>query len=368
MRARSARWDAAVAQSHALAVRVDVLYNRAILAQGLTVGDGTVTLDRTGAILGSLNIELIEPTRLPTVNSGGILSPYGYELAVYRGIDYEDGGLPELQALGVFPIQETGIDGVTLAAQIQANDRSQLVIDAAFEQDYQIAAGTNYATAIQAVIGAGVPGLTYQFASTTFTTPLLTYGAKTSRWDAAREMAKSIGMRVSFNGDGVCVLKLEPTLANATPLWSAVEGNGGVLTAARLTLRRGPIKNRIIATGENASNTTVYRGVATDNNPVSPTFYGPGFARKPGFYASPYITSTAQANAAAAAILGASLGAGRSVDATAVPNTAIEAGDPGLITRLAIGVNEIHIPDVITIGLGANGLMQMSTRASQDAA
>lgn len=363
MQTRSARWDAAIASSHRVITQCDVLFNRATVVSSLNVVGGQITLDRTASILGRLSIELAEPTRVPTV-SGGVLTPYGYELAVRRGIAYPD-GTTELMALGVFPIQASKTDD-TLQTSITALDRSQQVVDARFEDDYSIAAGTNYGTAIAAMVAAGVSGLTYVFTSTGFTTPLLTFTAQSNRWEAAQGMAKSIGCELYFDGLGQCVLRPEPS-PSATAVWTVAEGAGGVLVSSSLALDRQGAYNRVIASGGNGSTTTVYRGIATDNNSSSPTYYFGPFGKKPRFYSSPFIASNAQADSAAAAILTAGLGLGRSLDLSAVPNPAVEPGDPIQVTRTLLGINEVHIPDVITIGLGANQAMTMATRARQTA-
>lgn len=361
MQARSARWDTAVLASHVVTTQCDVIFDRATVVTPLQVVGGSVTLDRRASILGRLTIDLAEPARIPTV-SGGVLTPYGYELAVSRGIRYPD-GTTELMPLGVFPIQVSKVDDTSLTS-IQAYDRAQLVSDARFEDDYSIAAGTNYATAIQTMISVAVTGLTFLFSSTAYTTPLLTFTAKDDRWKAAQEMAKAIGCELFFNGAGQCVLRPEPA-ADAVPVWTVSEGAGGALVRAAIALDRAPAYNRVIASGSSATAAAVYRGVATDNNPASPTYYLGPFGRKPRFYSSPFITSNAQATTAAQGILTAGLGLGRSVDLSAIPNPAVEPGDPIRVVRAQLELDEVHIPDVITFGLGAETAMTMSTRARQ---
>lgn len=362
MRARSSRWDAAIVNSHRIAVAVDILLGGVTITEGLAVQSGRVELDRTAAILGRCDISLAEPTRIPS-SSGGELSPFGYEARVRRGIVYPDGST-ELQSLGVFPIQRSATDGVSLLTQITAFDRAQRVKDARLEDDYQIAAGTNYATAIHDLIDAGVPGLTYAFATTTFTTPLLTFAAQSDRWDAARGMAKAIGCELYFDGDGVCKMRLEPS-ASAAPVWTVAEGAGGVLLGAALSLDRAGAYNRVVATGENATLGTVPRGVATDDDPASPTYYFGTFGKKPRFYKSPFMATDAQCTTAADSILRANLGVASAVSFSAVPNEALEAGDPVQIRRAALGVDEVHLFDVLRFELGPDGDMSGQSRASQ---
>ncbi len=359
MQACTAAFDAAVKRAHTIAIQVNVLLNRTPVVSGLKVTDGSVTLDRTAAIRGRCSISLAEPLLIPT-SSGGPLTPYGYELAIGRGVTYPDGSR-ELMPLGVFPIQTSALDGVTLITAIEANDRAQLVSDARLEDAYAIAAGTNYATAIHDLIAAAVPGLTYQFMTTSYTTPDLVFEAQADRWDAARNMATSIGAELYFNGSGHCVLRPEPGFSSV-PVWAISEGEGGLLVAAALAMDRGPAYNAVIATGENTALTTVPRGVWYDLDPTSPTFYNGPFGKKPRFYASAFITTPEQALSAATSIGQSQQGVARSLTFGSVPNPALEPGDCVEFTRTAIGINECHSLDSITFGLAADGAMTGTSR------
>lgn len=361
MRARSPRWLAAVRRPHSVAVQVDVLYNRVVLLAGLAVADGSVTLDRGAAQLSRCDVVFVEPTRIR--GAAGPLSPFGYEVAIKRGIRYSD-GTTELMPLGVFPIQTSDSDGVTLGTRISAVDRSQLVIDARLEDDYQIAAGTNYADAIRDLIRAGVDGLTYSFASTIYTTPLLTFPAQSDRWELARQMATAIGFEVFFDGEGRCVLRPELAFtAGSTPVWDLTDGDDGVMLSVQLSQDRGPAFNRVVVTGQNSSLGFIPRAVWTDSSPVSPTQYNAlRFGRKPRFYSSPFVSTDAQAQSAADA-LGARLqGVAASVNFAAVPDPAVEAGDVILVERGALGLRELHVIDTLQIGLSAAGQMAGTSR------
>lgn len=359
MRARSPDFDAAVTRSHEIAVRVHVLYNRVPVAHDLRLTAGTVTLDRTAAQRGRCDVTLAEPLEIPTA-TGGLLTPYGYELAVSRGVRYPSGAV-EVLPLGVFAIQTSALDGVTRLTALQGIDRSQMVVDARLEDAVAIAAGTNYATAIRDIIAAAVPGLTYTFAATPYTTPALVFEAQADRWSVALNMATSIGCELYFDGTGVCVLRPEPTFS-AVPAWTLSEGEGGLLTGAVLSMDRAPAYNRVIATGENTSLGTVPRGVWTDTDPSSPTFYDGGFGHKPRFFPSSFITTPAQAASAAASIGSAQKGVARSLSLSAVPQPALEPGDLVLVKREAIGVNEVHALDSVTYGLTADGPMTAASR------
>jgi hypothetical protein len=359
VRTASEAFANAISASHQLASRVDVLFDREVIAEGVPVVAGQVTYDRTAARLARLSITIADPLRVP-VAADDILTPFGYELLVWRGVQLPTG--PELVPLGVFPIQASSVDGVTLVSSLTAEDRSRLVSDARFEDDYQIAAGTNYATAIEDLIADGVSGLEYLFPSTTFTTPLLTFAAQEDRWEKAQQMARAIGMELLFDGLGRPLMRPEPTFSSEPVAWIT---EGVNMTGANVSLTRDGAYNRVIAAGRNASLGAQYRGVATDDDPSSPTYYFGPFGKKPRFFYSEFIASDAQAESAAAAILAGNIGVARSVDFSAVPDPRIECSDVVQITRSALGIDDLHIIDQLTIGLGADSSMSGQSRTQQ---
>ena len=357
VRTATGGFAAAVAGSHQMVTRVDVLLAGATVAEDIAVIAGEVTHDRTAAHLGRLVASFAEPDLVPSNIGVGVLTPYGYELKVWRGIELGDG--PELLPLGVFPIQQAIVDGVTLVTTVTAEDRSRRVSDARFEDDYQIAAGTNYATAIEALIDDGVPGLTYNFPSTTHTTPLLTFAAQSDRWEAAQKMASSIGQDIYFDGDGNCTMRDEPAISTE-PVMSITEAAN--LVAAELALDRATAYNRVVATSTNAATGAVYTGTATDDDPTSPTYYSGPFGAKPRFYYSEFLASDAQAASAAAAILAANQGVARATRFAAVPDPRLEAGDVVWVTRDALNIDQKHVVDAVTLSLAADGPMTVTSR------
>lgn len=364
MQLHSDRWAAAIVESHAVVVAADCLLAGSLVAEGLALTSGSVVLDRTAQIRGRLSATLVEPLRLPG-SSLDTLGPGGYELAIRRGIRYADGS-EEFMPLGVYPIQQATLSD-RLVTSVSAMDRAQTVADARLEADYVIAAGTNYATAIAALLLDGVPWLTLAFPSTTYTTPALTFPAQTDRWKAAQDMAKSIGCELHFDGLGRCVMSVEPDPNTTQPVWAIAEGPRGTLTAATFDRDRASAYNRVIAYSVNPGGAAVYRGVATDSTPSSPTYYFGPFGRKPRFFASEFIGSDAQALSAAQSILNANLGVARGVSLDAVPNPALEPGDAITVTRAAMGVvDEVHLIDALSIDLSASGRMSLTSRARRE--
>jgi hypothetical protein len=215
------------------------------------------------------------------------------------------------------------------------------------------------------MISDAVPGVEFLYPSVPFETPLLTFAAGDDRWEKAQRMARDAGYEVLFDGLGRNVLRAEPTFS-ATPVAAISEGVN--MTGANVALDRSTAYNRVIATGRNASTGEVYTGVATDDDPGSPTYYYGPFGKKPRRFFSEFLGSDAQAESAARAILSANLGVSRSVDFAAVPDPRLECSDVVQITRSALGVDDLHIIDQLTIGLGADATMTGQSRTQQVAA
>lgn len=358
MRSASDAFSRVIAKSHQSVTRADILFDRSVIAQGVAVVDGRISYDRTAARLAALDCTIADPVRIPT-SSSDVLTPFGYEVRVWRGI------AGELLPLGTFPIQSSAVGAIDLLTSIRALDRSQLVSDARFEDDYQIVAGTNYATAIEDLISDGVDGLEFLFPSITFTTPLLTFAAQDDRWEAAQKMARSCGMEILFDGLGRCVMRPEPTFDTTPVATIAVAAN---MIDSAVSLDRATAYNRVIAVSSNAGTGDQYRGVATDDDPASPTYYFGPFGRKPRFYASEFIASDAQAESAAAAILASNLGVAKTVNISAVPDPRLECSDVVQVTCPELDLDDLHIIDTLTIGLGPEEPMTGTVRAQEGVA
>lgn len=366
MRPASAAFAAAISESHQIATLVEVLIDGEPDTNPITAAvAGTVTLDSTAAIRGRLDLTIIDDGTLGLVptSSSSRLAPYGNELRVSRGVTYPD-GTTELVRLGVYRLNDVNVNDAATGLEITVTglDRAARIIDARFEEPYQIAQGTNYTTAITAVLQDAWSEITTSFATTTRTTPQLIAEEGSDRWAFAQDMAASIGMALYFDGDGTCVLG--PVSASAEAVATLAEGAGGVLIQdARRWTREGSF-NRVIATGENTGETAPARGVATDDDPSSPTYYLGPFGRVPRFYVSPFITTDAQAADAAAALLERERGTTQHVEFGTLVDPRLEPGDVVQITRARAALNEAHAIDTLTIPLDAAGVMTGRTRAT----
>lgn len=372
MRPVSTAYRAAIGQSHDAALKIEVLKAGVVIDTLTAIGaeqgaavSGTVTLDARAASRGRFECSLVDDGTLGLVptTAASLLAPYGNELKVYRGLVLPSGVI-ETPSVGVFRIDAANIEDTAdgLAISLSGLDRSARVIDARFEEPYEVAAGTNVETAIRNVVTVAIPDVVTVFPGVTFVTPQLRAEEGADRWKFAQDIATASGLELYFDGDGA--LRLAPA-ASGDAVATIAEGEGGVLlSAARGWVREGTY-NAVIATGENTGEAAPARGVARDLDPLSPTyFYGP-YGKVPRFFASQFIATNAQAQAAAQAMLERELGTTQTVRFGAIVDPSLEPGDTIRVTRQRSGIDEENTVDSLVVPLGVDQPMTGSTRARQ---
>lgn len=349
--------------SHSMIARADILNRGALVAEDLPIVGGKVTLDSGAGIRGRCDLQIAGSDWVPLVPSDP-LAPYGNEIRVKRGVRYPNGD-EELISLGIFRIDETPIEDPGGRIKVVGYDRSITVRDARLEAPYIVTAGTEWTAAITTLVDgsgwwtSGYP-LRKVTAASTSVAPLTVAAEQEDRWKLVTAWATAIGYEAWFDGDGALRLLPVPKYDRLSPVFTIDDGSTGVMITAGRKWKRTGIFNRVIAIGETA--TGVYRGVATDDNPASPTYYYGSFGRVPRWYASPLITSAAQAKTAAEAILRRSLGQSSEVKFTSLTNPALEPGDLITVRRTSLGIDTDFIVDSVEIPLDAAVAQTMKVR------
>lgn len=362
MRPVSDRFLAEVRRSHRVYVEAWLWPAGGTDAVRIPITDGSVTLDATAAVRGRCDIQVEHADWIPNT-AGDRLSPFGAEIEIRRGVIYSD-GTTESVALGRFGIEgaEVSDDGTGAGVRVEAMDRAERMSKAKFEDVYQVASGTDFTKAILDLAQEAFPAVPYMdgflAASPISLGRPVTAQPGDDRWEFMQGLATALGMVLYFDGDGVLTLR---AYAAKGPVLELVEGEGGVLLSASRSWSRTSAFNRVIVTGESTTS-NVYRGVATDLEPSSPTYYYGPFGRCPEFRTYPDIVSDTQAETVAASILAQHIGTASTVSFGMVPNPALEPEDTILISRPSIGVDENHIIDSLTIGLAATEQMSGTTR------
>lgn len=364
MQTISAAFAAALKKSHQIVTKAEILVGGRVSGEIRTLVGGEVQIERNAAVRRRCSVEIADPTgTLVPSSSGSLLTPYGNEIKLYRGIRLATGD--EYVPLGVFRISKVKVsdqgDGLHLA--VQGYDRSRSIARGRLTAPYMITAGTNYGTAIQNLIGYVRP-TTFNFVTTTATTPTLTFLEGDDPWKKAQEMAEAIGCEIFFDADGVCRMV---TVSNSSAsVWSYAEGAEAMFLSIDRDLDDETTYNGVICTGESPDLAAPVRAESWDQNTASPTYYLGPYGKVPFFMSSPYVRTQAQAQAAADGRLLKVLGATESLAFSSIVNPAHDAGDAVSVVRARSGVgttNPTYVLDDLTIPLEAS--REMTARVRQ---
>lgn len=377
MRPVSPAFQAAVTSSHAIVSRVRVLEVPGTMSanpagRDLNIIDGTVTLDGTAGVRGSIDVLVEEPW--PDTATVQDLVPYGTEVAVSRGVIFGNGVI-ERCPLGIFRLTiSEQQDAPKGTIRLTGQDRMQAIIDGDLESPTTYAATALVGAVVEALVQEVLPGQLIEWDDATVTAQL---GVKTivqeDRFAFLDDLVRSFGKIWYFDHRGILIVKTPPD--PAVPVLTVASGpETGVLTAISRILTRENVYNAVVATGESLDSIAAKRAVARDTNPASVTFWGGPFGKVPLQYSSPKIRTDAQALAAANAELSKVTGLPYTIDFQMVPNPALEPFD---VVSVVYPLNlentphvrtETHVLDQLVIGLGADQGMSAACRLTTNPA
>lgn len=366
----SERFRAAVRQSHRVVVSAAAYVDDSFVAD-LYPTDGRVSIDSRRAVRRTLSMSLVDEDGTLVPGPGGttgVLSPFGTEIQVFRGVRYTD-GTEEMVPLGVFVItsvQITENDGGR-QIRVEGSDRSIRIQRARFTDPYQIATGTSVETAVGDLLRNRWADVVVDFPATgaTVGARTLAAGGDTDPWKAAVEIAEAAGFDLAFDADGVVRMRTIPDPTETDPDETYEDGTDAVLLDVARGIDTGNTYNGVIATSQASDVDTPVRAEAWDDNPDSPTYrYGP-FGQVPRFYASSYIRDTTQAATAAAAQLQRELGRAESVEWSQIVNPAHDALDVVRLSRPALTLDAVLVIDRLEVPLDAGGQMKAVARVRE---
>lgn len=329
----------------------------------LPISGGDVEFDGTAKIRGNLQLaipgidEQNGQSRWPRRPSD-LISPYGHEVFVRRGVDIG----PEIlwTPLGYYriqaPEQDDAPDG---AIRIMGLDRMAGIVDGRLLEPREYDADQTVSAVVADLVTEIYPEAVIAFDSGGSDPLGRQVIAEESRYEALWDIVTSLGKIVYWDGTGI--LRIETAPEEDEPVWEVAAGADGVLLTASRRLTREGIYNAVVAEGEGTDAANPVRAVAFDSGPNSPTRFGGPFGRVPRFYSSPLLTTITEASAAAQSLLRRSLGAPYSVDFGAVVNPTLRPYDPVRIT-LRDGTREVHVMERVRIPLRAEVHMTGATR------
>ncbi len=360
----SSLWAPALTGSHQIALTVEVWRGGVRLAttadNSFQVSGGSVSATARNRVRRTATITV--PESYYPGSASDLLTPYGTELRIWRGINY--GSATETP-----PVFRGRIDTVDDRArydglaEIACSDPGADLNDARFETPRAALAGISTT--------AEITGLLVETGATVLneTSRDGTIGPGLS-WDRDRgqavdDLATSIGVDVWAGPDGTWHITSPPTL-DQPAVWTLTDGANGTVVSDQRTVSRRGVYSTVVVVLERADGSTPSQVVVADTDPTSPTYVGGPFGRVPRFYRSPLIANNTQALLAGQALLQRSTGLTRTRQITCVPNPALEVGD-----RIDISVGgqlEQHLVDSFELPLGVdNPAMTIVTRLAKPA-
>lgn len=362
----------AVSSSHLAIASAEMWFGDTDLGE-LPISTGSVSIDATRATLRTCSLTVSPDSSRPLSEFYGLLSSYGVEVRLSRGIREITGdssASDTLVPLGVFLVTDLDYDEAGMSLTLSGSDRSLRVSRARLVDPYTIAAGTALAQALSDLLHDRWGACPVGFTSTDTggaTVPaqvVLDAGESSDPWAGAQALAQAAGFNLYFDTNGLARLRIPPDLARAQADYTYANGEAAVVIDSTVHLSYDKTYTGVVASGEGTGVATPLRSVAWDTDPSSPTYYLGPAGMVPYFYSSPLLTTQAACDAAAATLLSSVTGKSEQVAWTQVVNPMHDAWDVVDITHPDGSVHR-YLLDQITMPLSAADPMSATARETQ---
>lgn len=336
----------------------------------LAADPGSISVDETASVLRSCTLnfapDAADALRPLVPMLGGPVEPTGNEAEVWIDLLLPDGTTESIPqgwfGLRTPSARDTGGALVTVTGR----DRSQRIIDAVLTAPYDVPSGTNVATAIHDLIDAAVPNLTYVGFETTSTpystTATLHFADGDNRWTHAQDMAASAGKELRFDPNGQLQLRDVPDPSSSPTAWSYIDGSTNLAEEVVQTLDADSTYSHAAVVSQPLDGTAPLRSDVYDTDTTSPTYYLGPFGDRVTRLVSSYISTQAQADAAAAALLRRNNGLIEDVSFVSLPVVVLEEEDVVYVERTTLGIASFYVLSRFPIPLGP-ATMQITARS-----
>lgn len=361
----------ALTRPHTVYNRVDVLDRQGnILLSGLPFIDGSVRATLTSRVARALTMS-VDRSWFPllpngAVDTGGLLTPFGNRLKVYRGITYGDGSTAS------FPIFYGRIEKVQMSRNgtvaVSGNDLAADIVDAQFESPQSSVPSNTISTEFRRLIRDALPDATFGTSDLTgIKIPPLAW--QSDRAQALDDMSATVAMLWYPLADGSFVQKFVPwTTPGLTAQvafsdgTNAAPGVNNAIADWTISVSREGVYNSVVFASERQDGSAPVYAVVRDTVDGSPTNYLGNFGRKPLLIQNQTALSQSQCVAAARSALKAATAITQVWDPVSiVPDASLELGD--LITMKAEGASSTQVVVGFTLPMRETGDMQLSLRA-----
>jgi len=359
-----------VRRSHKSVIVVDV-YRAGVKVSTIRPNDGSVTVDSRRTVRRTLSMNVVDPDGDLTPSQSaatGLLTPFGTELFVYRGVEYGNGTV-ELAPVGVYVLTQVTVqedsDGRVL--DLQASDRSIRVSRNKFLDPYQISNGVTLEAGLTGLLRDRWVDVETDFPATGVVLPDVVIESKSNSdpWVAATSIAEAFGYDLAFDADGVARLRLVPDVLTDDPVETYEDGADAVVTTLSRTFDSAQSFNGVVVSAEGTTVDAPFRVIVWDENPNSVTYRFGEFGEVPFFYNSSLITTPDQAVSTAAALLRKQIGQSEAVEWGQIVNPAHDVLDVIRLRRQANSLDFVLLIDRLQIPLAPSGVMSAVARSQE---
>ena len=362
----SAAFKAAVRTNHIVVSKAEVWASDQKL-QEINISDGNVKIDSGSAVRRTCEVTLVtsrESNNLVPDNDFDLLTPFGNELRLFRGVQYVD-GTEEYVPLGVFVITEVSIsdsnEGVNI--KLTGEDKSIRVARAKWTQPYQMTNGTLEAS-LTALLKTRYPDIEVSFPTTNVTINQVLLGAENDNnpWKDAVEIAELVGFDLFFDQNGVVQMKQFPTLDGSVVVALFTEGDGTTITQLNRTISTKETFNGVIYTIEGSDVALPIRVEAWDEDSSSPTYRYGVFGQVPTFIETNLLSSESEAIRAALSLLNTYIGSQEVVNWDSLVDPSLDVQDVVYVKSNGAKIDRLVIIDTLDIPLTPEGSMSANAR------
>jgi hypothetical protein len=362
----SANFKAALTQDHIVVSKVEI-WNSGQYLTTISVDGGQVEVSSESAIRRTCQIALTTEravTNLVPDTDFDYLTPFGNEMRLFRGIQFDDGTI-EYIPLGVFVITEVTIsdtnEGVSI--NVAGEDRSILVSRAKWTQPYKVTSGS-LESAITSLLRNRYADVLTNFPTTNVTINDVILGADNSNdpWKDAVYLCELVGYDLFFDVEGTATMSQFPSLEGTTVSAIYVEGSDTSVLSLDRSISTKETYNGIIYVVEGSKVSTPIRIEVWDEDTTSPTYrYGP-FGQVPTFINTSVVATSEDAVKAAQLLLEKYRGAQEQITWNSLVDPTLDVDDVIYIKTVGAKVDRTVIIDSVTIPLGPTEQLSAQAR------
>jgi hypothetical protein len=357
-----------LATSHVMVARVDAYYAGQLVRANLPFDSGSVTVDRASKSRRKLSLTVPDPALLPWGETD-VLSPYGQQLVVSRGIRYTNGD-EEWVPLGTFRIDDPSGDVHFGPVTVSGTTMESAIIDDKFQVPTTTRGLGGCVDAMTTLIRQTLPDAVVTNLTTGNRNPVVAvamWDAGSDRWDAITQIARAMSAEIYVDAQNRFVITDLPDVVNGPVAWDIAEGEGGNLISSARSISRTAVYNAVVASGENtASGAAPVSAYARDTGPTSPTRYGGPFGKVTKFISSALWITAGDCQNAANFDLYDAIAPNVQTSLDTLPNPALEGND--IIRLTHAGRKERFLMQSLTVPLTAEGDFSITLRGGKEEA